>query len=92
MGIRQGHYRSVVSGADILERGYRGLNECRYCLKARVNESLDAFGSREVLDVVKPVMPVLRAVEDRGLRSWRGHDEGFDIEMRVVNVGRIPGL
>ena len=51
-------------------------------MKARVNESLDAFRSREVLDVVKLVMPVLRAVKDRGLSGWHSHSD----EIRAIGV------
>ena len=62
--VGEAHYRGAGIGVDVGDRGYRGFDEGRHCFKTRVNECPDAFGSGQVLDIVKPVMPVFRAVED----------------------------
>ena len=76
--VDKAHYRGAGIRVDVGDRGYRGFDEGRYYFKARVNEVLDTLGCGQVLKVVKPVMPVFRAIQDRGLGGWRGHSEGLE--------------
>ena len=60
---------------NVLYSRYSRLDEVRYRLETGVDEVLDVLRYSEVLDVVEPVEPVVGAVKDWGLGSWRGHGE-----------------
>ena len=73
----EGHYVGI-SGCirlDVLDGRNRWLNEGRYDFNGRVNQVPDSSGRGQVLQVVKPVVPVVWAIKDKGLRGLGGHSD-----------------
>ena len=77
-------------GYNVLYNKYSRLNTVRYRLETGVDEVLDVLRYSEVLDVVEPVEPVVGAVKDWGLGSWRGYGEERSIygQRRGRDMGR----
>ena len=73
----KGYYVSI-SGyirLNVLDGRNRWLNEGRYGFNGWVNMAPDSPGRGQVLNVVKPVIPVVWAVKHEGLGGLDGHGD-----------------